>query len=131
MYQIGTFRRIFELFQVPRLIALTLAGGLLAPACSASLRDPAPSDTDRQQASDRVGNSVTNANIPINQRFRTLDEYLGYLEQTQGPVDGPWYKEISPGKYELQTGNLHLDVPSGEKRIFTREELAKKFGFSK
>jgi len=112
---------------------LALAGGLLAPACSASLRDAAPSDTDRQQASDQMGNSVTDTNIPINKRFRTLDDYLAYLEQTQGPVGGPWYKEVSPGSYQLQTGNLHLDVPAGadEKRVFTRQELERKFGFSK
>lgn len=78
-----------------------------------------------------MGNSVTDSNIPINKRFRTLDEYLAFLEATQGPVDGPWYKEVSPGLFELQTGNLHLDVPGKEKRTFTREELEKKFGFSK
>jgi hypothetical protein len=81
-----------------------------------------------------MGNTVNDANSPINKRFRTLDEYLAFLEQTQAPVDGPWYKEVSPGMYQLQTGgNLHLDVPAGatEKRLFTRQELEKKFGFSK
>jgi hypothetical protein len=79
-----------------------------------------------------MGNSVTDTSLPINQRFRNLDEYLAFLERTQGPVDGPWYKEVSPGMYELQTAaNLHLDVPSHEQRRFTREELEKKFGFSK
>ena len=75
---------------------------------------------------------MNDANLPVNKRFRTLDEYLAYLERTQGPVDGPWYKEVSRGIYELQTGNLHLDVPGGaeEKRLFTRQELEKKFGFS-
>jgi hypothetical protein len=35
--------------------------------------------------------------------------------------------------YELQTGNLKLDRGDGveEKRLFTRQELEKKFGFSK
>lgn len=108
-----------------------MSGGLLASACSASLRDPAPSDNDRGQASQRMGNSVTDTNSPISKRFRNLDDYLAYLEQTQGPVDGPWYKEVSPGMYELQTGNLHLDVPGDEKRLFTRKELEQKFGFSK
>ena len=81
-----------------------------------------------------MGNTVNDANLPVNKRFRSLDEYLAYLEQTQGPVDGPWYKEVSPGMYQLQTGgNLHLDVPADakEKRLFTRQELEKKFGFSK
>ena len=80
-----------------------------------------------------MGNSVTDdVNAPLNKRFRNLDEYLAYLERTQGPVDGPWYKQVSPGLYELHTAaNLHLDVPSKEKRTFTRAELEKMFGFSK
>ena len=77
-----------------------------------------------------MGNAVGDANIPINKRYRTLEEYLAYLERYQGPVDGPWYKEIRPGVYELQTGNLQLDAPDTQKRIFTREELKKKFGFT-
>ena len=68
--------------------------------------------------------------MPINKQFRTLDEYLAHLERTQGPVDGPWYREIRPGVYELQTGNLRVLNGAGEmKRIFTREELAREFGF--
>ena len=85
----------------------------------------APSDTDRRQASQRMGNSVSKTDTPINQRFRDLDGYLAYLEQTQGPVDGPWYKEVSPGVYELQTGNLRLDVPGKEKRVFHARRAGK------
>ena len=44
--------------------------------------------------------------------------------------------EIRPGVYELQTGNLRILGADGEeepagKRIFTREELERKFGFRK
>jgi hypothetical protein len=80
-----------------------------------------------------MGNAVSDTNIPISKRFGTLDDYLAHLELTQGPVDGPWYKKISENMYELQTGNLKLDGAAGadEKRSFTREELEKKFGFSK
>ena len=74
---------------------------------------------------------MTTQASPINQRYRNLDDYLAYLEQYQGPVDGPWYKEVSPGLYELQTGNLRLLVPDEQKRNFTRDELEKKFGFKK
>lgn len=73
---------------------------------------------------------MTNEQAPINQRFASLDAYLAFLERTQGPIDGPWYKQVGPDVYELQTGNLHLDGPDGEKRTFTRAELAKKFGFT-
>jgi len=80
-----------------------------------------------------MGNAVSETEIPINKRFGTLDEYLAHLELTQGPVDGPWYKKVGPDTYELQTGNLKLDRADGaeEKRLFTRQELEKKFGFSK
>jgi hypothetical protein len=80
-----------------------------------------------------MGNAVSDENIPVSKRFGSLDEYLAHLELTQGPVDGPWYKKISENLYELQTGNLKLDGPAGadEKRLFTRQELEKKFGFSK
>jgi hypothetical protein len=105
-------------------------------ACEASQRDLGGANAGQQaaanaQASDsKPGKNVSNDQVPINQRFSNLDEYLSHLERTQGPVDGPWYKEVSPGVYELQTGNLHLDTPGGEKRTFTRAELERKFGFS-
>ena len=124
---------VFGLLKLHKLLPLTLSGWLLAAACSASLRDPAPSDTNGQLASERVGNAVSDTNLPISERFRTLDEYLQYIEMTQAPVDGPWYKQVGPDAYELQTGNLKLDVPAGEaeKRVFTRQELERKFGFTK
>jgi hypothetical protein len=73
---------------------------------------------------------MTNAPLPINQRFRSLDEYLAFLEKTQGPVDGPWYRQVRPGVYELQTGNLRPLGHEAPKRVFTRDELEKKFGFA-
>ena len=114
-------------------MALTLSGGLLASACGASLGSSAPSEANGQMASERSGGSMDKSNLPISARFRTLDDYLEYLERTQGPVDGPWYKMIGSDMYELQTGNLKLDGPDGadQKRVFTRQELEKKFGFSK
>ena len=121
-------------FKLPKLILpLVFSGGLIGAGCSASVGDPAPSNSSGQPASNRMGNSVTDTSIPINQRFRTLDDYLVFLQETQGPVDGPWYKEVSPGMYQLQTGNLHLDVPGGTngKQLFTRRELEQKFGFAK
>ena len=67
---------------------------------------------------------------PISERFASLDEYLAFLERTQAPVDGPWYKEVSPGRYKLQTGgNLKLDDGDPAAQTFTREELERKFGF--
>lgn len=69
---------------------------------------------------------------PVNERFRTLDDYLAFLEKTQGPVDGPWYREIRPGVYELVTGNLRVLGSDGNepKQTFTRQELKQQFGFA-
>lgn len=78
-----------------------------------------------------MGNAVSDTDPTISQRFRTLDDYLSHLELIEGPVGGPWYKMIGPDQYELQTGNLKLDVPADQKRVFTRQELEKKFGFAK
>jgi len=77
---------------------------------------------------------VTDSGISISQRFKTLDDYLMWLRKYEAPADGAWYKEIKPGIYELQTGgNLQLDdgAKGSQKRIFTRDELERQFGFSK
>jgi hypothetical protein len=115
------------------LLTLALSSTLVGAGCSASVGDPAPSNSSGQLASKPKGSAVSDNDIPISKRFGTLDDYLAHLELTQGPVDGPWYKKISENMYELQTGNLKLDGPEGtdEKRVFTRQELEKKFGFSK
>ena len=73
---------------------------------------------------------MTNQQVPIDQRFANLDQYLAFLERTQGPVDGPWYKQIRPGIYELQTGNLRQLGGNPPAQTFTRQELLEKFGFS-
>jgi len=106
-------------------------------ACEGSQFDAGGANAREQSTADanvsasNPGNNVTNEQVPVSQQFRNLDEYLAHLERTQGPVDGPWYKQLRPGIYELQTGNLHLDTPDGEERTFTRQELERKFGFSK
>jgi hypothetical protein len=114
------------------MIAAVLLGANLTGACAASQNGAGATAVNGPLAAQPAGTNVTDAQLPINQRFRSLDEYLAWLEKTAAPVDRPWYKEIRPGVYELQTaGNLHLDVPSNEKRVFTRAELEKKFGFSR
>jgi hypothetical protein len=62
-------------------------------------------------------------------RFANLDAYLAYLEK-RSHLDGAWYRQVQPGLYELQAGNLRRPGGGGGKRVFTREELEKKFGFS-
>ncbi len=59
-------------------------------------------------------------------QFATLDEYLAF-RRSRGAIDLPWYKEVSPGLYELQTTRKPAPAP----RRFTRAELARTFGFDR
>jgi hypothetical protein len=110
---------------------------LSTSACEASQVETggAKADQDsapiRQVSDTQPGKTVTDKHVPISQQYRTLDEYLAYLERMQAPVDGPWYKQVRPGIYELQTGNLRVLGAEEGKRTFTREELERQFGFRK
>ena len=112
--------------------AFLVGTALLASSCGAAPSNIQAADMDRQSALAAKGNSVDPNETSVSKKFRNLDEYLLHLQNVQGPVDGPWYREIRPGVYKLQTGNLELDetVP-GPKLIYTREELERKFGFRK
>jgi hypothetical protein len=117
--------------------AAFLAGvGVLASSCGAAPSIVQSAEVDRLGAVEAKGNKVSDNAMPISDRFRSLDEYLAWLEKTQAPVDGAWYREIRPGLYELQTGNLRILRADGEEaaegqQTFTREELERKFGFRK
>ena len=110
-------------------IAALLVTGDLTGACAA------PQNGNGRVAgplaAQPAGIHVTDAQLPINQRFKTLDDYLLWLEKTQAPIDRAWYKEVRPGVYELQTGNFRSLDGQPQKRTFTREELEKQFGFSR
>lgn len=66
------------------------------------------------------------ANLPFSQgrAFASLDEYLSYLE-ARGAYDVPWYREVRPGEYEL----VSRLPPGAAPRTYSREELARRFGF--
>ncbi len=103
----------------------------MGPACDASPGKLAFSDDGRQAAGKPMGSNVTDQHRPISQRFKSLDDYLAFLERTEGPVDGAWYRQVRPGVYVLQTGgNLRLEGGNPPKQTFTREELERKFGFT-
>lgn len=58
--------------------------------------------------------------------FPTLDAYLAHLREHAAPIDLPWYSEVRPDVFKLETGNLRTGA---EPRYFTREELERRFGF--
>ena len=108
--------------------------GVGLTACGASPSNVVSNNDSRPTQA--TGTSVANQQTPINQRFGSLDEYLAFLERTNPPIDKPWYREVRPGVYELVAGgNLRILGADGEEqptaRIFTREELERKFGFRK
>jgi len=67
------------------------------------------------------------ANLPYarGKTFRTLDEYLAHLE-AQGSLDLPWWREIRPGVYERVTS-----MTGARREVATREELMRRFGFTR
>ena len=108
-------------------------------ACSPSERAPAdvtaadapgramekPVDANRNAASTSEG-GVAGLPFSHGKSFRTLDDYLAHLERFAGPIDQPWWREIRPGVYE------HVKrMPGAAREIATREELMKRFGFTR
>ena len=110
-------------WRFPLKLVFAIAAALLPMATLASpLQEAWPS-------SDSSGKTVVDDRLSINSRFADLDAYLAHLRR-RSAIDGAWYREIRPGVYELQTGgNLRLDGGEKTKRVFTRDELARKFGF--
>ncbi len=114
--------------QVLRWMTLSAALGMLTPACASPVeRDRQPESPPEEAVGEHSEREVTGDSTSISQRYRTLDEYLAFLE-SRAAIDGHWYREIRPGVFRLETGNYH--GPGSQKRIFTREELERKFGFS-
>ena len=108
------------------------ASALATSACGAAPGNGQAATAQSQVAVDGNETKVAGNDATTGRQFRDLDEYLSYLQATQGPIDGPWYREIRPGIYQLQTGNLRLDDGSPRpKLIYSREELERKFGFKK
>lgn len=72
------------------------------------------------------GNTGETTGLPFSQGqdFTTLDAYLAHLER-RGAMDVPWYREVSPGLYELVSGRGRRPTI----RV-TRAELMRRFGFS-
>ncbi len=124
---------MFQILSVAAIIGLMT----VTSACGTPRNQGVNNETGNQGAAMNSNNDMPAppGGVPVNKRFATLDDYLAWLRQTQAPVDGPWYEEIQPGVYKLNTGNLRILGPEGDEtprgQTFTREQLLKKFGFSK
>ena len=56
--------------------------------------------------------------------FSSLDEYLEYLEEYNGPIDLPYWRKVKPGLYESVSSR-----PEAQPTRATRAELMRRFGF--
>lgn len=111
-----------------RLALLLMLSAVPTSACMSSPFHPdAPSPKGNEAAAEGASSANQDA-VWVAAHFPTLDAYLAHLKR-ESYIGGKWYREIKPGLYELDLGNLHLDKAANEKRIFTREELERKFGF--
>lgn len=112
--------------------ALALISGLTLPtaACGATPPGQTPAGADKPGPaavpSEGEGRAVSNLPYARGQTFRTLDEYLAYLER-QGAIDLPYWRQIAPGLYERVTTRR----PRGTPERATRAELMERFGFSR
>ena len=93
-------------------------GAVIRVAIAGALLALAPVNT--QAAEPRSG-------LPYAQgkSFATLDAYLKHLESL-GPIGVPFYRELSPGRYERQTS---IRLPGEKPQTQSRAELARQFGF--
>jgi hypothetical protein len=99
-------------------------------AALAALLGPADTAPWRPEPAPAAATPAPGDHLPVNRRFSDLDAYLAYLER-RSHLDGAWYRQVRPGVYELQTGRLRLPGEAPRKQTFTREELMRKFGFSR
>ena len=82
----------------------------------------AQQETVQMTSSQEAGKS----NSPAD-KFSTLDEYLAHLKKL-GAQDYPFYERAGPDRYKLNVGRGGNRQPA---QYFTRDELMKKFGFSR
>lgn len=120
------------MIQSARTAAVIIPAAVLTLACAAPPEGIENATGDKHSGSAHAGDkdvSDTSKDGP-SRRFADLDTYLAWLEQ-RAKLGGPWYKEVRPGVYELQTGNLHRPGGDRRQRVFTRQELAERFGFAR
>jgi hypothetical protein len=74
------------------------------------------------------GGEASASELPFAQgrSFATLDDYLAHLRR-RGATGVPFYREVSPGVYEL----VARRGPGARPERATRDELMRRFGFAR
>jgi hypothetical protein len=110
--------------KVPALALLAISA-----ACSAAPAARTPAPAGNLKVADAMTDSSQPrpiAGLPFAQgrAFASLDDYLAF-RRSRGAYDVPWYREVRPGVYEL----MGRRGPGAEPKVYTRDELERKFGF--
>ncbi len=113
---------------VNMLPVLLLADPLLAcaPPQSAVTPDLADVPQRSQEMPAAIAPALPDRPYSRGRSFADLDEYLAYLEQANGPIDLPWWREIRPGVFQ-KVVRMTGAVPE----TATRDELNRRFGFER
>lgn len=107
---------------------LALAG--LAAGCAerpAGAADGPGKEAPRMEQGTNGAEGVRGLPSSFGRSFATLDEYLEHLRRYAGPVDQPWYRKTGPDSYEMVT----TMQPAPPPQTYTRQELMRKFGFTR
>jgi hypothetical protein len=83
------------------------------------------SGTERRE---RVDDGRAGLPYAFGQRFDTLEDYLAHLRKRAAPIDLPWWRPVGPDHFEHVTARR---MPAGQPEIVTREELMRRFGFTR
>lgn len=107
-----------------KLVSFLIMSSMMAPACQAEsprrqVAAPAAEPETRMETQSDDGNRAGPAS-----RFATLDDYLSFLEKGAA-IDKAYYRKVGPDRYLLVT----TVQPPPPPQYFTREELARRFGF--
>ena len=112
--------------------AATLAiAACVAVACSAAtpVEEDSPPQTKEAKANmsePPPANGVANLPFARGRTFRSLDDYLAHLE-ANAAIDLPYWRETRPGVYQWT-----VRMPeAGEGEIATRDELMRRYGFTR
>ena len=108
-------------------VAIGTTSAVSATACA---HDAPNADRSRFTPKPIIGRdhpAVITPAVPLKQRYRSFDHYLAHLRKGAA-IDKPWYREVRPGIYRLETSNRG-DPQSGE-RLITRAELMLELGFT-
>ena len=111
-----------------KMIIFLLAAPLMAcaPPQTADMPEPAPARQTAQETPAGATQAMPDRPYSRGRSFADLDEYLAYLEQANGPIDLPWWREIRPDVFQKM-----VRMTGAEPETATRDELNRRFGFER